>query len=119
MAEMPENGSTVTVHAQLGQVFTQGGVPYVSAITYDYVLSKYHCPLLSEMTGNMIAYTGTVLTEADLVDAGGGNKSLQNVNAGDVYRYNGSYYISKATADWQQPPSISLDNWIEVLGSLA
>jgi hypothetical protein len=60
-----------------------------------------------------------VLTEANLVDAGGGTSNLQNVNAGDVYLYNGSYYISKATADWQQPPRISLDNWIEVLGSLA
>jgi hypothetical protein len=118
MSEMPDDGTTVNVSVKAGEVYEQNGIKYVSANTTTHTLSKYYCPLLSEMQGNFIAFTGRVLGDADLKDAGGGNYMLNNVQSGDVYLYDGSYYMVIGSSQWIQTPDKGLQNWLLVTGDL-
>ena len=118
MSEMPEDGSIVYIPVAAGEVYEQGGTKYVGANTKTYELSKYYCPPLSAMQGDFIAFTGWVLGDDDLADAGGGNYMLHNVQMGDVYLYDGSYYMVHGSSEWIQTPDKGLGNWIPITGEL-
>ena len=118
ISEMPQDDTQIIKNVTRGEVYTQNGIKYVAASSQTYQLSKYYCPTLSSMTGSMIPFTGKVLGASDLADAGGENIMLNNVSSGDVYLYNGSYYMVNGSSQWQPTPDISTNNWILVTGNL-
>ena len=88
----------------------------MSGTTATYNLSQSYCPTLAEMSGNFIPFTGRVLDESDVQDSGG--RILTNVNSGDVFLFNGTYYMVRGTSDAIQTPDRWLTNWIVVTGEL-